>query len=202
MDDALPAHLRHGDTEGGDCQTEQTIQQVPTEETTAAQQEVEPEGKPEKPRRSSIKTVKTCDGRSIELKADEKRVLDLHNEACKRQRLEPLCVHPLLTEAARTHSKEMIDENYFSHLQERSDPRCSTQALDYDWCAYSENTAWGSGSYSTPESTLDRWMKSPGHKKNILNGKFREIGAGSVTGDFKGTGGATIYTVDFGTRRR
>ena len=45
---------------------------------------------------------------------------------------------------------------------------------------------------------MDAWMKSDGHRHNILNGKFREIGVGTY-GD---TEGVTMYTVDFGVRRR
>ena len=45
------------------------------------------------------------------------------------------------------------------------------------------------------------WMDSSGHRSNILNGKHREIGIGTYSGTFNGTRNATMYTVDFGTRR-
>jgi uncharacterized protein YkwD len=44
------------------------------------------------------------------------------------------------------------------------------------------------------------WMDSPGHRTNILNRRFRDIGIGIVVGTPSGPGGAT-YTTDFGTRR-
>ncbi len=44
-------------------------------------------------------------------------------------------------------------------------------------------------------------MNSAGHKANILNPKFREIGIGARTGTYKTYEGATMYTVDFGARR-
>ena len=45
-------------------------------------------------------------------------------------------------------------------------------------------------------------MKSDGHRHNILNGKFREIGVGTFTGTYGDTEGVTMYTVDFGVRRQ
>src|ERR687886_2853433 len=50
---------------------------------------------------ASTQTVKTCDGGTIELKAQEKRVLDLHNDVRKKPWLEELCVDPTLGKAAR-----------------------------------------------------------------------------------------------------
>ena len=208
VNNTLPPYLKHiEETINGSCQPEQTtVQEEKPPEGAASnfqRDEDKPEEKSQKEAKSGSSTVKTCDGASIELKADEKRVLDLHNEVRNKQGLETLCVQPKLTEAARAHSKEMIDENYFSHTSKNGQtPDARLKRVGYDWRAYGENIAWGSGSYSTPESTLDRWMKSPGHRKNIVNGQFREIGVGSVSGNFKGAGGATIYTVDFGIRRR
>lgn len=64
-----------------------------------------------------------------------------------------------------------------------------------------ENIAWGSGSLSTPAEIVDAWMDSPGHRANILNGGFREIGIGIARGtpDRQYDDGAT-YATDFGTR--
>ena len=45
------------------------------------------------------------------------------------------------------------------------------------------------------------WMDSSGHRANILDGRFREVGIGTYTGTYKGKKGYTMYTVDFGRRR-
>jgi uncharacterized protein YkwD len=43
------------------------------------------------------------------------------------------------------------------------------------------------------------WMQSPGHRANILNGRFHEIGVGLVAGaPVPGVRGAGTYTTDFG----
>jgi uncharacterized protein YkwD len=44
-------------------------------------------------------------------------------------------------------------------------------------------------------------MNSPAHKSNILDSRFRPVGEGTYTGNFKGIEGYTMYTVDFGVRR-
>ena len=71
--------------------------------------------KPEKAGAASTVTVRTCTGGSIALKANEKRSLDLHNNARKSRGLRALCVHPALQRAARAHSADMINRDYFSH---------------------------------------------------------------------------------------
>ena len=149
---------------------------------------------------ASTRTVKTCDGGATELKANEKRVLDLHNEVREKHGLVKLCIDPTLEKAARTHSKEMIDKDYFSHnsYSGESSGDCLTR-FGYRWWASGENIASGAGSQSKPEDRLEAWMKSPGHKKNILDKNFRKVGVGSARGNFEGYE-QTLYTVDFGTR--
>lgn len=163
---------------------------------------VDRQTQPEKTEKTaSTANVETCDGGSIELKADEKRILDLHNDVREKEGLEPLCVHPALTKSARAHSKEMIDKDYFRHESYDGESNgARLKRFGYDWYASGENIARGSGYLSKPENRFEAWMRSQGHRKNILDKNFREVGVGAVTGDFKGVGGTTIYTVDFGTR--
>lgn len=81
-----------------------------------------------------------------------------------------LCVDPTLTKAARSHSKEVIDKGYFdhnSHSGETAEARL--KGLGYDWRAFGENIARGSGSMSKPEDRFEAWMKSEGHRKNTLD---------------------------------
>ncbi|HWC25664.1 MAG TPA: CAP domain-containing protein, partial [Solirubrobacteraceae bacterium] len=67
-----------------------------------------------------------------------------------------------------------------------------------------ENIAWGSGERATPQEIVRAWMRSPGHRRNILERRFRNIGIGVATGapgDVSGRPAAT-YTTDFGQRAR
>ena len=151
--------------------------------------------------------VPTCDGGTITLNAEEKRVLELHNKARKKRGLKALCVHPTLTQAARAHTKEMLDKDYFSHdsfngetLRERLE-RFGYTSEGYSYYYYGENISWGCGSYGAPDITFKRWMHSPVHRANILRKKFREVGIGVLTGTYKECSQATMYTVAFGSRR-
>jgi uncharacterized protein YkwD len=60
-------------------------------------------------------TARTCGGGRIELKANEKRALQLHNRAREQRKLKRLCVHPKLQKAARAHSATMIKKDRFFH---------------------------------------------------------------------------------------
>jgi uncharacterized protein YkwD len=219
-DNALEAHLGHGDTPPDACpalldegqpeedQTEETHQQGLQGDATGAQraEEDEPEENAEEPSESGgTETVETCDGESMELKPEEKRALELHNEIREQHSLDPLCVDAELTRAARSHSGDMIKKRYFSHTSLSGETLgARLERSGYEYRAAGENIAWGTGTHATPEDTMDRWMESPGHRENVLDGGFEEVGVGAATGDLGEADGhaATMYTVDFGTPRR
>ena len=141
--------------------------------------------------------VRTCGGGKIKLNAKEERTLRLHNQERRSRGLRPLCVHPKLTKAARAHSADMIRKDYFGH----GSVGRRLKHYGYNWRVYGENIAGGTGHYASPGNTFRRWMNSSGHRANILNRRFREIGIGTATGNYKGRTGYTMYTVDFGSRR-
>ncbi|MDP9478741.1 MAG: CAP domain-containing protein [Actinomycetota bacterium] len=159
------------------------------------------------PAEAALVSVKTCGGDTIDLDSIEKRTLDLHNETRVANGLPAFCVQPKLTNAARAHSQEMLDKDYFSHNSYDGETfgarlkRFGYTSSGYSYYTVGENIAWGSGSYGSPDAIFKGWMNSTGHKANILNKNFREIGIGARTGTYKTYAGATIYTVDFGTRR-
>lgn len=113
-----------------------------------------------------------------------------------------------LTRAARRHALDMARRNYFSHdtlgggsFVDRI-RRAGYLRGASSWIV-GENLAWGSHNLSRPGAIMRMWMKSPGHRANILNGSFREIGIG-VAYDAPVAGGgnpAGTYATDFGTRR-
>jgi uncharacterized protein YkwD len=155
---------------------------------------------------ASTDPAAACDGETT-LNSDEKQILDLHNQARAKDGLPPLCVHPDLTEAARAHSQEMLDKDYFSHnsyngenVRERLE-RFGYTFSDYSYWTYGENIYLRFGSSGAPEDAFNWWMNSSGHRANILNKNFREIGIGVRKGAYKTYGESTMYTVDFGTRR-
>lgn len=140
-------------------------------------------------------SVRSCTGGRISLSADEKRMLDLHNKIRADRGLPRLCVHPALQRTARAHSKEMIERDSFNH----GDVGSRLKRYGYDWRTYGENILYDPGSRDSVESLFKLWMKSSGHKANILEKSFREVGIGASSGDYKG-GRATMWTADFGDR--
>jgi uncharacterized protein YkwD len=139
-----------------------------------------------------------CGGGRIFLHAKEKRLLTLHNNARRDRGLRTLCVSPALRRAARAHSKDMIQRDYFSHYTKgTNEGACARMAnFGYHWSACAENIGYN----STPGGMFRSWMNSAGHRRNILNPKLHEIGLGACTGDYKGNK-TTMYTVDLGSRR-
>ena len=113
---------------------------------------------------------------AIALADFESEVIDLVNAERTTQGLLPLVYDAQLTTAARDHSRDMGANDYFSHtsLDERSAGDRITDA-GYDWRTYGENIAAG---YPTPQAVMAGWMDSPGHRSNILNPGFCDIGVG------------------------
>jgi uncharacterized protein YkwD len=150
-------------------------------------------------------TATACSGGTT-LSSYEQRILDLHNLARARYGLPLLCVHPALTEAARSHSQDMLDRDYSSHtspdgetVKERLE-RFGYTLSGYSYYGCGENIYHAYGSNSGPDSCFNWWMSSSGHKANILNKNFRDVGIGVRKGTYKTQGETMMYTVNFGVR--
>ncbi|NNG87104.1 CAP domain-containing protein, partial [Streptomyces cacaoi] len=105
----------------------------------------------------------------------------------------PLSLNDKLSTAGLRHSSAMKDRGFFDHTDPDGDgPGERITAAGYDWSTYGENIARGQ---RTPEQVMDSWMKSPGHRANILNCSFKEIGVGRQDGS-----GGPWWTQVFGAR--
>jgi uncharacterized protein YkwD len=117
----------------------------------------------------------------------------------------PLKVNQRLRKAAKAHAVDMLHRGYFDHNGPGgSTPEKRVKASGYvagsrRW-KIGENLAYGTGSASKPGSIVSAWMKSPPHRKNLLERAYREGGGAIVSGTYKGRS-ATIYVVEFGVRR-
>jgi uncharacterized protein YkwD len=111
-----------------------------------------------------------------------------------------------LARAARKHALDMVQRNYFSHTSPGGASFVDRiMKQDYvdpgEGWTLGENLAWGSYQLATPKSIVRSWMHSPGHRANILNPSFREIGIGVVTGAPEaGVDHAATYATSFGRR--
>jgi uncharacterized protein YkwD len=96
-----------------------------------------------------------------------------------------------LTVAARGHSAFMAQTGKFSHTgRSNSNFVARSKAAGYTKPS-AENIAWG---YRTAAQVVDGWMKSPGHRTNILNCRSKTVGVGAVFS----ANGTPYYTQDFG----
>ena len=156
-------------------------------------------------------SVARCGGGTILLNAKEKETFERHNDIRRDRGLRQFCVHPRLQEAARGHSRDMVLNDYFSHDTKRNGERYDQRlkrfgykTSGYRYYSTGENIAYGMGLSGEPAQIMDSWMNSDGHRRNILNSKFREVGIGVYTGTYS-TGGrsydeTSMYTLDFGVR--
>jgi uncharacterized protein YkwD len=67
--------------------------------------------------------------------------------------------------------------------------------------AFGENLAWGQGDLATARNITIAWMNSPGHRHNILEAGFTEVGIGIVPGTPGDPSWGATYTTDFGNVR-
>ncbi|WP_077799311.1 CAP domain-containing protein [Streptomyces sp. JHA26] len=119
-------------------------------------------------------------------------VVELVNAERGKAGCSPVKVNATLTEAAQKHSEDMAASGTMSHTgSDGSSPADRITGAGYSWSSYGENVAYG---YSTPEQVMQGWMNSPGHRENILNCSFQEIGVGLAQP-------GSYWTQDFGTSR-
>ena len=108
----------------------------------------------------------------------EQEVVDLVNQIRKNHGLNPLTVNWQLSRVARYKSQDMLDKNYFSHTSPTyGSPFDMIKAFNISYRTAGENIAMG---YTTPSAVVNGWMNSTGHRANILNASFTEIGVGYV----------------------
>ena len=106
----------------------------------------------------------------------ESEVIDLVNVEREARGLHPLAYDYSLAAAARDHSEDMGVQDYFSHTS--LDGRTVGDrilAAGYFYNTYGENIGAGQ---PTPEIIINSWMSSSGHRANILNPNFCDIGVG------------------------
>ena len=112
---------------------------------------------------------------------------------------------PLRLVATR-YARTMAAQNFFAHVSPSGSTfveriKRSSYLKGADGYDLGENLAWGGGPLSTPKRIVDSWMNSPGHRANILNGKFRHLGVGVVVGvPVAGSAAGATYVNEFGAR--
>lgn len=108
----------------------------------------------------------------------EQKVAELVNAQRAKYGLAPFTLSTQLSNVARIKSQDMSENNYFSHTSPVFGSTFSLlKSHGISYRTAGENIAMG---YRTPESVMDGWMNSPGHRANILSAKYTKIGVGYV----------------------
>lgn len=90
-----------------------------------------------------------------------------------------LTLNQTLCASARVRAAEIAKDGCFSHT--RPDGRgCFTAISGVSYRTAGENIAMGTWGYYGVDEIMDGWMNSEGHRANILNGDFSEVGFGCV----------------------
>lgn len=135
------------------------------EDNTGSNQESKPEEKPEQPSNPSGNFA-----------SFQKEVLDLVNKERTSRGLQALKFNSELSNVATLKSQDMIDKNYFDHTSPTyGSPFDMMKKFGISYTSAGENIAMGQ---ETPQEVMNAWMNSDGHRKNILNPDFTELGVG------------------------
>ncbi|MEU1189103.1 sigma-70 family RNA polymerase sigma factor [Streptomyces sp. NPDC005859] len=147
---------------------------------------------PAKPPRAKPSASRT---QAVEAASSDRssQVIALVNEERAKAGCGPLTEDPQLRDAAQGHSDDMAARDFFDHTNpDGADPGRRITAAGYRWSTYGENIAKGQ---QTASSVMTSWMNSDGHRANILNCSFKNIGVGIHDGS-----GGPWWTQNFGAK--
>ncbi|WP_333859008.1 CAP domain-containing protein [Clostridium sp.] len=123
-------------------------------------------------------------GQTSTISAEANEVIRLVNVERSKNGLSPLKANAELSKVATAKAQDMIDKGYFSHTSPTyGSPFDMMTKFGITYTAAGENIAYGQ---KDAAEVMDSWMNSSGHRANILNSNFTEIGVG-VAKDKNGT---------------
>lgn len=111
----------------------------------------------------------------------DQQILNLVNEERAKVGADPLQINEQLDQAADLHSQDQANINTMSHTGSNgSDMGSRVQDSGYQYSTAGENVAAG---YPDAEAVMAGWMGSDGHRENILDPNFEDLGIGYSVGD-------------------
>ncbi len=119
------------------------------------------------------------------------------NELRKSAGLSPLQINPQLTTAAQEKANDMAVRNYWSPISPNGQtPWQIIKTTGFQFQTAGENLAYG---FSSSSQLFGAWVSSAGHKANMINKSFNNVGFGiAKTPDFQGQGPQTIVVALYG----
>jgi uncharacterized protein YkwD len=136
------------------------------------------------------------------LSDDEKALVELVNKDRAKAKLGAVKVNAVLCRVARLHSENMARQEKMDHVLDGKRVPFRVTSAGYDYRVVAENLALAEGDADTPApppaDIHKNWMDSKGHRANILNGRFTEVGISMV----KSKKGNWYYTQVFARPRK
>lgn len=119
-------------------------------------------------------------------------IVDLTNADRALASAGPLSVNPVLNSAAQKKAEDMASKSYFAHTSpEGKTPWHWFSLAGYKFSYAGENLAVH---FTESQDVQNAWLNSPGHRANILNKNFTEIGIGIAQGVYQGV--STTFVVE------
>ncbi|MFD0146484.1 MULTISPECIES: CAP domain-containing protein [unclassified Streptomyces] len=122
------------------------------------------------------------------------QIVALTNTEREKAGCSPLRADGRLHDSAQAHADDMADRDYYAHATpEGRDAGERITAAGYTWSSWAENIHRGP---KTPVRAMEDWMNSDGHRRNILNCSFKDLGVGVAL-----TSNGPWWVQNFGIRR-
>lgn len=103
-----------------------------------------------------------------------------------------------LSAAAQAKAEDMVKADYWAHTSPdgQNDALSLIAAAGYPYQSAGENLAYG---FPSASDAITGWMGSPGHRANLLNAQYREVGFGVASSrDYLGRGPQTVIVAEYG----
>ncbi len=112
-------------------------------------------------------------------------IIEFTNVERQKSGLLSLRENSKLNMSAQKKAEDMLEKQYFSHESPLGTSISElVEQVNYEYILVGENLALGN--FKDDNSLVQAWMDSPGHRENILNKKYQEIGIGLIRGNFEG----------------
>ena len=147
---------------------EQKPDSTPSNPSTAPEQK--PDSTPSNPNTAPEQKPST------DFSSYQQQVLDLVNAERAKRGISALTLDSSLSSVATKKSQDMVNKNYFDHTSPTyGSPFDMMKQFGISYRSAGENIAKGQ---KTPQEVVAAWMNSEGHRKNILNPNFTNLGVG------------------------
>ncbi len=156
--------------------TKAPVTEKPTQATTKAPVT-------ERPTQATTKAEKTTETTTAAVNVNQsmaQQVLTLVNNARAQNGLSALKLNNSLSAVAQKKAEDMKNKNYFSHTSPTyGSPFDMMRNAGITYKTAGENIAYGQ---KTANEVFNAWMNSTGHRQNILNKSYKEMGLGVTSG--------------------